>query len=299
VIPAGSVTRFAPAPTGRLHLGHVANAIYVWGLARATGGVVQLRIEDHDRQRSRPEHERALLEDLDWLGFRPDLPATAGLRAGPSPFRQSDQDDVYRAALEALRSSGLVYACDCTRSTFAAWAARHAGHWRGPGCPGGCRARGVADVHGAALRVALGEGSEQYADLLAGAQTDEPSHDGDPAVRDRLGNWTYAFSVVVDDSRHGVDLVIRGRDLLQATGAQIRLARLLGRATPPAFLHHSLIHKPGGAKLSKADNDTGINALREAGVSAAVAIGTAAAEVGLLDVARPVPADAVGELFEG
>lgn len=299
VIPTGSVTRFAPAPTGRLHLGHVANAIYVWGLARATGGVVQLRIEDHDRQRSRPEHERALLEDLDWLGFRPDLPATADLRAGPSPFRQSDQDDVYRAALEELRSSGLVYACDCTRSTFAAWAASHGGHWRGPGCPGGCRARGATDVHGVALRVALGEGSEQYTDLLVGVQADEPSHDGDPVVRDRLGNWTYAFAVVVDDSRHGVDLVVRGRDLLHATGRQIRLARLLGRATPPAFLHHPLIHKPGGAKLSKADNDTGIDALREAGVSAAVAIGTAAAEVGLLDVARPVPADDVAGLFEG
>lgn len=192
-----------------------------------------------------------------------------------------------------------MYACDCTRSTFAAWFATHGAHWRGAGCPGGCRARGLADAHGATLRVTLGEGFEPYADLLAGAQVDEPSHDGDPTVRDRHGNWTYAFAVVVDDDRHGVDLVIRGRDLLHATGRQIRLARRLGRASPPAFLHHPLIRKPGGAKLSKADNDTGLHELRDAGLSAALVIGTAAAEVGLLDRVRPVGADEAVALFTG
>ena len=110
---------FAPAETGYLHLGHVANALYVWGLARSTGRRVVLRIEDHDRQRSRPEFEAALLEDLGWLGFMADT----------GPVRQSDDWTVYEAELARLRDGGLVYACDCTRSTFAAWARTHGRPW--------------------------------------------------------------------------------------------------------------------------------------------------------------------------
>ncbi|HXG25675.1 MAG TPA: glutamate--tRNA ligase family protein, partial [Candidatus Binatia bacterium] len=127
-------TRFAPAPTGRLHLGHLANVIYVWGLARRAAGRVLLRIEDHDRQRCRPEHEAALLADLDRLGIVADEPSTAELRCpGPSPFRQSDNDHVYEAALARLRAATEVYACDCSRATFAAWRAGHGRAWSGPG----------------------------------------------------------------------------------------------------------------------------------------------------------------------
>ncbi len=277
----------------------MANAVFVWGIAGATGGRVQLRIEDHDSQRARPEHEAALLDDLEWLGFAPVEPPIDQLRSGPSPFRQSDCDPVYRGALEGLRTGGLVYACDCTRSTFGAWTERHGHPWRGPGCPGGCRDRGVAEGPGTALRVALGEGTEPFRDLLAGDHEDEPGRDGDLPVRDRHGNWTYGFAVVVDDARHGVDLIIRGRDLLHATGRQIRLARLLGREVPPAFLHHPLIIKPGGAKLSKADRDTGIHQLRDAGWTPGRVIGEAAAEVGLIDEPRPIAADAVPSLFVG
>src|SRR6185503_5473400 len=99
------LTRYAPSPTGLLHLGHVVNAIHVWGLARAAGGRVLLRIEDHDRQRSRVEFERAILEDLAWLGFEADGPVT----------RQSDRGAFYLRALERLRTQGLVYACECSR----------------------------------------------------------------------------------------------------------------------------------------------------------------------------------------
>jgi glutamyl-tRNA synthetase len=271
----------------------------VWGLAGATGGRVQLRIEDHDRQRSRPEHETALLDDLEWLGFRPDEPSIDALRSGASDFRQSDCGPVYEEALDRLRRAGLVYACACTRSTFAAWSAARGRPWHGPGCPGGCRRRDLLEDRGQVLRVALGDGSESFRDLLAGELAGEPSRDGDLPARDRHGNWTYGLAVVVDDARHGVDLVIRGRDLLHATGRQIRLGRLLGRAEPPAFLHHPLIHKPGGAKLSKADLDTGIHELRDAGASPAAVIGAAAAEVGLIDLPRPISAGAVASLFTG
>src|SRR5215471_4109935 len=113
-------TRFAPAPTGWLHLGHVLNAEYVWGHLAA--GVepreqceVLLRIEDHDRERCRPEYEMAILDDLDWLGYRPDIFHTDAFRAGVCDGRQSDRESVYREAVDILRRKGFVYGCDCTR----------------------------------------------------------------------------------------------------------------------------------------------------------------------------------------
>lgn len=258
-------TRFAPAPTGRLHLGHVANAIHVWGLARRFGGRVLLRIEDHDRQRCRPEYEAALLDDLDRLGLVPDEPSTDALRAGRSGFRQSDNGEVYEAALDRLRLATDVYACDCSRATFAAWQRDHGQAWSGPGCPGDCGSRRLAASPTITLRAALGTGDERWDDMLLGPQSEPVSPEGDLSIRDRHGNWTYAFCVVVDDLRHGVDLVVRGEDLLEATPAQIRLARLLGRAAQPTFAHHPLIRRANGTKLSKADNATAIGDLLDAG----------------------------------
>ena len=116
-LPAEPVTRFAPAPTGWLHLGHVLNAYYIWEIARAIDGRVLLRIEDHDRTRARPEFEAGILDDLDWLGFHPDIYTTDQFRAGRCDGRQSDRDSVYREAFEILRNRGLVYACDCSRAS--------------------------------------------------------------------------------------------------------------------------------------------------------------------------------------
>lgn len=285
---APATTRFAPAPTGRLHLGHLANAINVWGLARRFDARVILRIEDHDRQRCRPEYETALLDDLDRLGIAADEPSTNDLRAGPSPFRQRDNGPAYRAALERLAAVTSVYACDCARSTFAAWREAHSRPWRGPGCPGGCLARGLERRADLALRAALGEGDEAWEDELAGARSGVVAPDGDLPVRDRNGNWTYAFCVVVDDLRHGVDLVVRGEDLLDATPDQIRLGVLLGRPVAPRFAHHPLVLRPDGSKLSKADGDTAIGDLLDAGRSPHELFGEAAARVGLLDQARSI-----------
>jgi glutamyl-Q tRNA(Asp) synthetase len=265
-------TRFAPAPTGYLHLGHVVNAIYVWGMAAATNVGVLLRIEDHDRERSRAVYANAILEDLAWLGFVPDV----------GPVYQREDAAPYVAAVDRLRSGGLIYACDCTRSTFASWAAPGSRPWRGRGCPGACQERHLDEDHGMTLRVALGDGQEAWSDRLLGARSGDVALAGDLPVRDRHGNWTYPLCVVVDDLRQSITLVVRGEDLAEATPAQIRLGRLLGRIAPPSFAHHGLIRKPDGAKLSKSGGDSGVRELRAAGRSSSEIIGEAAAMVGLI-----------------
>ena len=248
-------TRFAPAPTGFLHLGHVVNAIYVWGLAQARRGEVVLRVEDHDRQRARPEFERALLDDLDWLGFRPDIHPTDAFRSGRCDGRQSDRDAVYRDALAGLVERGLVYGCDCTRKQV------ESGVY-----PGACRMRGLPLRDGIGWRVRIEEHEERFVDQRLGPQRQTPAQQcGDILVRDRLGNWTYQFVATVDDHRQRVDLVIRGVDLLASTGRQIRIARLLGRRAQAEFRHHPLIMKTRDQKLSKSDGDTGVRDLRAQG----------------------------------
>jgi glutamyl/glutaminyl-tRNA synthetase len=128
--------------------------------------------------------------------------------------------------------------------------------------------------------VALGDGTESWVDALHGPSTAEVARTGDLPVRDRHGDWTYGFCVVVDDLRQGIDLVVRGDDLCDATGGQIRLARVLGRTAPPVFLHHPLIHRPDGRKLSKSSGDTGVRDLRGAGHAPAEVIAMAAAATG-------------------
>jgi glutamyl-tRNA synthetase/glutamyl-Q tRNA(Asp) synthetase len=264
-------TRFAPSPTGFLHVGHVVNAIYVWGHARVVGGEVLLRIEDHDRQRSRPEFEAALLDDLDWLGFVPDIYPTDRFRHGRCEGRQSDRHDVYARALAPLVARGLVYGCDCTRRQLA-----------GAIYSGRCRERGLPLRDDLGWRVRL--------DAAAG---------DDVLIRDRLGNWTYHWCVTVDDTMQHITHVIRGQDLRESTGRQIAIAHLLGRVTPPIYIHHPLIMKTPTQKLSKSDGDTGIRERRAAGWSAARVIGHAAHAVGLQPDARPVAAGDVTCWFAG
>jgi glutamyl-tRNA synthetase/glutamyl-Q tRNA(Asp) synthetase len=281
------LTRFAPAPTGYLHLGHIANAIYVWGLAAALGGRVLLRIEDHDRQRCRPEFERALLDDLDWLGFSAQLYPTAEFRRGTCAGRQSDRALVYEQALAPLIESGRVYACDCTRRQLD----------DGP-YPGRCRDRGLPLRDDLGWRVRLEPGEERFDDGLLGPQRQAPVEQcGDVLVRDRLGNWTYQWAATVDDTVQGIALIVRGRDLLDSTGRQIQLARLIGRAVPPVFAHHPLIMKSPAQKLSKSDGDTGIRDLRAAGWTASRVIGHAACAVGLQKADRSIAASDTMTLF--
>jgi glutamyl-tRNA synthetase/glutamyl-Q tRNA(Asp) synthetase len=254
--------------------------VWVWGLARALDGRVLLRLEDHDLGRCRPAYEAALLEDLEWLGLVPDLGMPAELRAGRSAYRQSDSDASYAAALERLRGRGLVFACDCSRKDLARTEGEVFDQETRYG--GRCRERGLAAEPGRGFRLRVDPGAEQFVDARLGPQCQEPSAQcGDLLLRDRLGQWTYQFAVVVDDLRHGVDLVVRGEDLLDSTGRQLQLGRLLGRAAPPVYLHHPLIRKPGGAKLSKSSRDSSIRELRAAGIDPAEVLGRAARATGL------------------
>ena len=270
------ISRFAPAPTGFLHLGHVVNALYVWGIARRHGGRVLLRIEDHDRQRSRRAYEEAILEDLAWLGFSAD----------GSVVRQSERGDIYTRALDRLRAQGLVYACSCSRAQIAA------------AYPGTCRNRGLADSGNTCLRVRLEPSVERFVDRRHGPQEQRPSEQcGDLVVRDRDGNWTYQFAVTVDDMEQGVTLVIRGDDLLDSTGRQLQLGRLLGRSDPPRFLHHALLMKSATQKLSKSDGDTGVRDLRRAGWTPARVLGHAAFLGGLIPKSRDIRVEELSSMI--
>lgn len=301
-LPApGWRTRFAPAPTGWLHLGHLVNAVHVWGIARAYGGRVLLRLEDHDGGRCRPEYTAGVLDDLDWLGLAPDDAPTASFRAAtavgaPHDARQSDQGPRYAAALDALAAHGLVYACRCSRRDIAVVAPHQAGDE--PRYPGLCRDAAVSFEETFARRVRLDETTIAFEDLRLGAHRQQPaSQCGDLLARDRHGFWTYQFAVTVDDLHHGIDVVIRGEDLLASTGRQWQLAALLGRAEPPRVLHHGLLVHADGSKLSKARHDTGLRDLRAAGATPGELLGEAAARAGLIPQVRPLPVDALAELF--
>jgi glutamyl-Q tRNA(Asp) synthetase len=273
------LTRFAPAPTGWLHLGHVLNAEYVWSRARAGNGRVLLRIEDHDRIRARPEFEAGILDDLDWLGYRPDIYPTDAFRGGRCDGRQSDRDPVYRESFEILRSKGLVYACNCSRRSAATRAGQGVTPTPDPvelHYPGTCRDKRYPLTDGYGWRVRIEPGIEEFEDGQLGLQQQDPAEQcGDVLLRDRHGNWTYQFAVTVDDWRQDIDLVIRGVDLLPSTGRQIRIARLLGRNRPPGFLHHPLIMKTSDQKLSKSDGDSGVRDLRARGWTPQEVIATA------------------------
>ncbi len=292
----GGRTRFAPAPTGFLHLGHVVNAIYVWGMARAHDGRVVLRIEDHDGTRCRPEYEQALLDDLDWLGFTPNEGTTAEFRAGPSALRQSDNDWRYAAAITALEIRGLVYPCRCSRGDIARLVEdRPNEEMRYPGT---CRDAAIPPEASMQRRVRLGPERERFFDLLRGLQEQVPAEQcGDVLVRDRLGQWTYQFAVTVDDLDQKIDVVIRGEDLLESTGRQRALARLLGRKRPLHFMHHPLVRHAGGAKLSKSAGDSGVRELRAAGVTPADVLGRAAHAARLIEEVRPLALDELTGLF--
>ena len=304
-LPPSPLTRFAPAPTGYLHLGHVVNAIVVWGLARALGGRVLLRVEDHDRQRCRQEYEAALFDDLDWLGLHPDVFPTDAFGARPCEGRQSDRHAHYRRAAHMLIAQGLVYGCTCTRREIGAvhgGASRADPRVTGDASdelryPGTCRARGLPLDATVGWRVVIEPGAVAFDDVVHGPSTQDPAAQcGDLLLRDRLGNWTYQFAVAVDDKAQGVDLVVRGDDSFASTGRQILLARLLGRDTPPVFAHHALVMKSATQKLSKSDGDTGVRDLRAAGWSAERTLGHAAHLAGLIAAPRAVAVDELPSL---
>lgn len=258
-------------------------------MARARGAEVLLRIEDHDGSRSRPEFEASIRDDLAWLGFVPDAEVP----------RQSERGERYSTVLAQLERAHLAYPCECSRKDIAT---SGGGDAIAPGVeyryPGTCRDADLGPATTPARRVRMDAGIERFDDLALGPQAQSPADEcGDFLAHDRFSQWTYQFAVSVDDFDQGVNLVVRGDDLLASTGRQLRLARLIGRAKPAAFYHHALVRKTGGAKLSKSDGDTGVRELRAAGLTAASVIGEAARAAGLQAEPEPVHALDVARMF--
>ena len=264
-----TVTRFAPSPTGYLHLGHAHSALVGWHRARAESGRFLLRIEDIDPARCRPEFEAAILEDLGWLGLTWD----------GTVRRQSDHLADYQAALDRLRDMGLTYPCFCSRKDIAAAVAAPHGPER-PVYPGTCRnqpadlvrarqARG--DPYALRLDVAKARataGPLTFVDEREGRVEARPETLGDVVLARRDAPASYHLCVTVDDHLQEVTLVTRGVDLFHATHIH-RLLQAILDLNVPTYLHHLLLTNAAGERLSKRDGAVAIQALRQAGRSAA------------------------------
>jgi glutamyl-Q tRNA(Asp) synthetase len=262
------VTRFAPSPSGRLHLGHAFSALLAHDFARGRGGAFLLRIEDIDPGRSRPEHVDSIIADLAWLGIEWD---------GGIVF-QSERLDLYAEALERLGQAGLVYPCFCTRSAIAAEIAASAAAPHGPDgalYPGTCRRlpagererRRAREPHAWRLdvaRAAAKAGPLYWRDGDTEVQA-EPGVHGDVVLARKDAPVSYHLAVTVDDSAQGVTDVVRGRDLYAATDIHRLLQDLLGLPTP-LYHHHPLLLGADGRRLAKRHGAPTLAELRESGV---------------------------------
>lgn len=263
------VTRFAPSPTGHLHLGHAYAACFAADIARQSGGRFIVRIEDIDTGRCRPEFEESILDDLAWLGLSWDTPV----------MRQSDRFDAYEQALKALEAQNLLYPCFCTRKDIRleierAGAAPHGPD--GPLYPGSCRALSQSETqdrieagHSFALRLDMQQAVERagalsWTDDQSGTHKADPAMFGDIVLARKDSPTSYHLSVTVDDHDQGVTLVTRGEDLFPSTHVHRLLQALLG-LSPPHYLHHPLIVAPDGKKFSKRDESVTLRALRQSG----------------------------------
>ena len=274
-LPPGATTRFAPSPTGLLHLGHAHSALFGYALARrASGGRFLLRIEDIDAGRCRPEHAAAIEEDLAWLGLEWERPVR----------RQSGHMGEYRAALDRLAGRGLIYPCFCTRAEIAreVAAAGHAPHGpEGPPYPGTCRRLAPTERD---ARLARGEPHALRLDMaaaLAGAPADlsfeelgegrvpaDPAPFGDVVLARKDVPASYHLCVCHDDALQGVTVVTRGADLRPATALHRLLQSLFGWPEP-LYAHHALLSDAAGRRLAKREGAPSIRSLRDAGHSPA------------------------------
>ncbi len=261
------VTRFAPSPTGELHLGSAYSAWQCWRRAREAGGIFLLRIEDIDIRRCKREYETAILTDLTWLGLAWD----GAVR------RQSDHFADYGKVLDRLATRGLVYPCFCTRSDIAASANAPNGP-DGPLYPGTCRhlspqerrdwiAAGVEHcLRLDAARAAAEAGPYSFTDKKRGRIAGEPLLFGDVVIARKDTPTSYHLSVTHDDHLQGITLVTRGEDLLPSTHVHVLFQRLLGYETP-LYAHHRLLTTPDGRRFAKRDRSLTIRSLRDAGRS--------------------------------
>ncbi len=263
-VPVG---RFAPSPSGRMHLGNLFTALLSWLSVRSRGGRWILRIEDLDPQRSKYEFARRIEDDLRWLGLDWDEGGTEG--TGPdAPYMQSRRHELYAGALAKLQESGLVYPCYCTRADILATQAPHASDGRVV-YGGTCRPAGfpcVRPVYSgerrAALRIYVPDSDISFEDRIFGRRIVNLGRQcGDFVLRRADGAWAYQLAVVVDDALMGITEVVRGCDLIDSTAQQIYLYRLLGYGIPE-FCHVPLLCGESGLRLSKRDSSLSMESLR-------------------------------------
>lgn len=296
---SGYCGRFAPSPTGDLHLGSAATALVTWLCARAAGGRLILRVEDIDRPRVLPDVEARQLDDLRWLELDWDEGPDVG---GPhAPYRQSERDEYYLAALAQLASRDLLFACDCSRRDIARVASAPHGE-DGPRYPGTCRGRRADDdgpwKRPPATRLTVAPGEILVDDPLQGRLVqDVASVVGDFVLRRGDGIWAYQLAVVVDDLAMGVTEIVRGADLLTSTPRQVLLAQLLG-GTLPAVAHAPLVLGPDGARLAKRAGGMTIREHRDGGRTAQDIVGLLAHVLGLRPTAEPIDARALLPTFD-
>jgi glutamyl-tRNA synthetase len=267
--------RFAPSPTGDLHVGNLRTALLAFLQIRALGGVFVLRVEDLDPERSLPGVAEQQCDALRALGIEWDEGPGVG---GPhAPYFQSQRGDLYREALIRLEGLGLTYPCYCSRADVARAARSEAGDEAGedgPRYPGTCRdltpqQRGEREAKGfrASLRFRVPPGTTAFEDRLLGPIAQDVERTvGDWVLRRADGTATYQLAVVVDDLAMGITHVLRGSDLVSSTPRQILLYQALG-AAPPLYFHVPILLGPDGAKLSKHHGPVGFSALQAAGVA--------------------------------
>ena len=285
--------RFAPSPTGDMHLGNAWTALLAWLQVRKAGGTMVLRIEDLDPERSRAKYIKSLLYDLNWLGLDWDEGPDIG---GPyAPYVQDERRFLYEEALNKLENQKLVYPCYCTRAELAASAPHGTDGERI--YPGTCRQRN-SESRPAALRLLVKPGGISFVDGIRGGRQQDISRSvGDFVVRRSDGVHAYQLAVVVDDAAMNITHVLRGDDLLDSTPRQLLLYQLLG-LTAPAFFHVPLLVGEDGHRLSKRHGDLSLAALRQNGVKPEQIIGYLAWKAGLIDAWQKVSAHEVIGQFD-
>ena len=290
--------RFAPSPTGSLHVGNARTALLAWLDVRSRGGLLAMRVEDLDGPRVRPGLEARILDELRWLGLDWDEGPDVG---GPrGPYRQSERGAIHAAALDRLRGAGLAYPCFCSRAEIAQ--ASQAPHLsdEGPRYPGTCRdlSRGEQARRAArrppAWRFRVPDGPVSFRDRFHGeCSFDVVATVGDFVVARADGVPAYQLAVAVDDAAMGVTDVLRGDDLLPSTARQLLIYRALGLPVP-AFAHVPLVVGADGERLAKRHGDLSVGELRARGAAPAAVVGLLAAASGLAPAgARVMPADLV------
>ncbi|GAB6931377.1 tRNA glutamyl-Q(34) synthetase GluQRS [Paenibacillus sp. JCM 10914] len=290
--------RFAPTPSGKMHIGNAMTALLGWLQIRSEQGEFILRIEDIDQQRSRPELAQGIVHDLKWLGLDWDEGPDRG---GPhSPYNQAERHALYKEALSKLNAADLLYPCYCSRADItAAASAPHGIASEGRRYPGTCRYLAQAEIKHRerikkpSLRFKVPDETITFTDGIAGEQSHRPAEGGDFVVRRADGIISYQLAVVVDDALMGITHVLRGMDLLDSTPRQLLLYQALGYH-PPQFVHTPLIADAEGKRLAKRSRGLSLSFLRGQGIIPERIVGWIAWAAGLID--RPelvTPSDLV------